>query len=129
MSCQKPKNSDYRCPVEANFCNCQEGYEFGGAGWTCPYLKQGITLKLTVKKKWFDKIRSGEKPFEYREYKSYWIKRLVDRDYDFIEFRNGYKKDSPKIITIYKGYKIIEGIKTPLGSMKQFGIRIGELVK
>lgn len=34
------------------------------------------TLKLTIKKKWFDKIKSGEKKEEYREIKSYWIKRL-----------------------------------------------------
>ena len=33
-------------------------------------------LTLNLKKKWFDKIKSGEKTHEYREYKPYWIKRL-----------------------------------------------------
>jgi len=29
-------------------------------------------LHLTVKKKWFDLIASGDKKIEYREFKSYW---------------------------------------------------------
>jgi len=36
------------------------------------------TLHLTLKKKWFDMIKSGGKPEEYREIKPYWITRLVD---------------------------------------------------
>lgn len=35
-------------------------------------------LHLTLKKKWFDMILSGEKKEEYREFKAYWIKRLVE---------------------------------------------------
>lgn len=35
------------------------------------------TLHLTLKKKWFDMILSGEKKEEYREIKYYWIKRLL----------------------------------------------------
>lgn len=34
-------------------------------------------LHLTLKKKWFDMIRSGEKPEEYREIKRYWATRLL----------------------------------------------------
>ena len=34
------------------------------------------TLYLTLKKKWFDKIKSGEKLEEYRECSLYWIKRF-----------------------------------------------------
>lgn len=34
-------------------------------------------LHLTVKKKWFDMIASGEKTEEYREIKSYWVNRLI----------------------------------------------------
>ncbi len=36
------------------------------------------TLHLTLKKKWFDMIASGEKTEEYREIKSYWIQRLLE---------------------------------------------------
>lgn len=34
-------------------------------------------LHLTLKKKWFDMIASGEKKEEYREIKPYWFRRLV----------------------------------------------------
>jgi hypothetical protein len=57
-------------------------------------------LHLTLKKKWFDLIASGEKTVEYREAKEYWRKRLIDKDgktirFDEIHFRNGYSKNSP----------------------------------
>ena len=51
-------------------------------------------LHLTIKKPWFDLIASGEKREEYRELKPYWHKRL-DKDYDVVQFRNGYTKSSP----------------------------------
>lgn len=35
-------------------------------------------LKLTIKKKWFDMILSGEKKTEYRELKPYWVQRLFE---------------------------------------------------
>ena len=35
-------------------------------------------LHLTLKKKWFDMIASGEKKEEYREIKPYWVSRLVE---------------------------------------------------
>lgn len=34
-------------------------------------------LHLTLKKKWFDMILSGEKKAEYREIKDHWARRLV----------------------------------------------------
>jgi hypothetical protein len=35
------------------------------------------TLNLTLKKKWFDMILSGEKSEEYRDIKDYWAQRLL----------------------------------------------------
>lgn len=35
------------------------------------------TLHLTIKKKWFDMISSGEKKEEYREIKMFWAARLL----------------------------------------------------
>ncbi len=63
-------------------------------------------LHLTLKKKWFDMILSGEKKEEYRDYSDYWLKRLsnfFDEDvliakfkhFDIIRFRNGYAADAP----------------------------------
>jgi len=59
-------------------------------------------LHLTLKKKWFDMIASGEKKEEYREIKPYWIKRMHfdiwnTKPFDYIEFKNGYGKNAPKI--------------------------------
>lgn len=36
------------------------------------------TLHLTLKKKWFDMIRNGDKTEEYRAIKPYWFGRLID---------------------------------------------------
>ncbi len=62
----------------------------------------GKILHLTLKKKWFDMIRSGIKIEEYREIKPYWNKRL-NKKYDTICFRNGYSKDSPRVFVELKG--------------------------
>ncbi len=35
-----------------------------------------MDIKLTISRKWFDMILSGEKPEEYREVKKYWDERL-----------------------------------------------------
>lgn len=75
-------------------------------------------LHLTLKKKWFDMISSGEKKEEYREIKPYWIKRLKDhgltnpkafREYDIVCFRNGYNKDAPIVYCVFEGIKIGKG--------------------
>ena len=42
-----------------------------------PSADGGKTLHLTLKKKWYDMIASGEKKEEYREVKKYWIRRLI----------------------------------------------------
>lgn len=52
-------------------------------------------LRLTLKKKWFKLIASGQKTVEYREHKPYWIKRLVGKCFTEVHFRNGYSKDAP----------------------------------
>jgi hypothetical protein len=79
------------------------------------------TLHLTLKRKWFDMIASGEKTEEYRELKYYWAARLVDqielnpredesweldgikygmetaKHFDQVTFKNGYSKNAPTI--------------------------------
>ena len=70
-------------------------------------------LTLTIKKKWFDMILSGEKEEEYREITRYYRTRFMNAPRDsaygstFICFRNGYSKNSPMFIArvfIYEGY-------------------------
>ena len=43
-------------------------------------------LHLTLNKKWFDMFLSGDKKEEYREIKSYWIKRLCYFNNDIESF-------------------------------------------
>ena len=38
------------------------------------------TLKLTLKKEWFDLIKAGKKTEEYREIKNYWTVRFLDKE-------------------------------------------------
>lgn len=83
-------------------------------------------LTLPIKKKWFDKIKSGEKNEEYREIKPYWTTRFYNNLDDLIIVRdsfsrisyiknargivilkNGYQKNAPKMkcfIELSKGY-------------------------
>ena len=88
------------------------------------------TLHLTLKKKWFDMILSGEKQEEYREIKKYWAKRLVShieqynsancrlgigyqtifKDFDKIIFKNGYSKDCPVMEIECRGTEIGYGL-------------------
>lgn len=64
-----------------------------------------MILHLTLKKKWFDMISSGEKKQEYREIKPYWMSRLFAtkngfdgcRQFSAVEFKNGYATNSPII--------------------------------
>ena len=70
-------------------------------------------IHLNLKKEWYDKIKSGEKTIEYREYKSYWIKRLLN-PFDEIHFKNGYKKNAEIIKAIPISIKTIWGSSTDL---------------
>jgi hypothetical protein len=93
-------------------------------------------LHLTLKKKWFDMIASGEKKEEYREIKSYWISRLCcgfpsmysEKTFDVVLFRNGYSKDSPKLAMKWIGMQFGDG-KPEWGAepgKKYFVIKLGE---
>jgi len=60
-------------------------------------------LHLTLKLKWFLEIAVGYKTIEYREIKPYWNSRLINREYDEVHFRNGYRADSPFMRVTYLG--------------------------
>ena len=57
-------------------------------------------LHLNLKKKWFDKVKSGEKTVELRIANDYWRKRLIGRYYDEIHLKCGYPKktDTERIL-------------------------------
>ena len=97
------------------------------------------TLKLTLKKQWFDLIKEGVKTEEYREIKDYWTKRFkemsltkheVFRHFDYVEFTNGYSKTSPKITMECMGIIVGKG-KVEWGAVadnQYFVIKLGSEV-
>jgi len=83
------------------------------------------TITLTLHKKWFDLILSGEKLEEYREIKPYWVRRLVGNWHQYneqsvfyrgdyimpfgvtaITFKNGYSKDARRFTIEWKGLEV-----------------------
>lgn len=72
-------------------------------------------LHLTLKKKWFDMILSGEKKEEYRDIKPYWSLRLVEnsndlKQFDIIRFQHGYAANCPTMDVECKGIDVNVGV-------------------
>lgn len=87
-------------------------------------------LLLQLKKKWFDKINSGEKTHEYREFKDHWIKRIKNKDIDRVKFTLGYGEKVPSMEFFIKKISIINGKETDLKIDKPvYDIEIGERLK
>ena len=94
-------------------------------------------LRLTLKKKWFDMIISGEKTEEYREIKDYWKTRLYKHTeqgpipkfaWDMVTFRNGYHKAAREATFTFEGLVVREG-KPEWGAEKgveYYVIKLGE---
>lgn len=61
-------------------------------------------LRLTLKRRWFEMIASGEKTEEYREPKEWILSRLRGKSYDAVEFSNGYGAHVPKVTVQYLGW-------------------------
>ena len=113
------------------------------------------TLKLTIKKKWFDMIIQGEKKEEYREIKPYWMKRIMlcyklgfspckylicakndamcnnlFTNYDLVEFTNGYGKDKPTATFECEGITIGQGnVKWGAPAEDVFIIQLGKEIR
>jgi hypothetical protein len=91
-------------------------------------------LFLTLKKEFYDQIKSGEKTSEFREYKKHWIQKLMNDDgsfktYDLILFQNGYQSNAPQLLVEFKGIKIIKERINWFKSEKYFEIELGEIIK
>lgn len=77
------------------------------------------TLKLVLKKKWYDMIASGEKTEEYRDVTDYWIKRISGKGYKLVTFYLGYAKNRPSMTFEMRTPIISTGIQ-------QWGAEIGK---
>lgn len=79
------------------------------------------TLHLTLRKKWFDLIASGEKTEEYREIKPYWVSRFVDWSNYPKESPNDHKYITQNIVfDIEQGHKWEDVIQSYFSKLKKF---------
>jgi|TARA_R110000823_G_scaffold267178_1_gene387190 ASC-1-like (ASCH) protein len=84
-------------------------------------------LHLNLYRKYFDAIANGTKTIEYRKKTDYWKRRIEDREYDYIQFRNGYAKVAPTMLVEHKGYK--EVIRTGYGNGVEYEIKLGKIIE
>ena len=79
------------------------------------------TLHLNLLRKYFDQIAEGNKTIEYRDKTDYWKRRLENKEYDVIKFRNGYAKDAPTMLVEYVGLNV--------GNPFAYEIQIGKVLE
>jgi len=65
-------------------------------------------LYITLHRKWFDLVASGEKTVEFRQATPYWRARLLDergnvKRFDEIHARNGYRSTDPLVVVQHLG--------------------------
>ena len=77
-------------------------------------------LIFTLKKEWYEKIKSGEKTVEYREAKDYWATRLYSTIYFLKQgkerhcfFQLGYNPKT-RISAVISKIEIVDGKQTDL---------------
>lgn len=81
-------------------------------------------LHLTLHRHWFAAIASGDKTVEYRERKPYWEKRLVEKSFDKIHFRNGFSRNAP-----FMRVECLEITDTVWDDSPAFGIQLGRILE
>jgi hypothetical protein len=67
------------------------------------------TLTLALKGEYFDAIKAGTKPTEFRLANAYWTKRLVGRTYCKVVLTRGYPKandSSRRLARAWRGFTI-----------------------
>ena len=84
-----------------------------------------MNLHLTIKLKWFKEIASGIKPYEFREVKPYWTKRLFNKnktvkEFDEIHIRNGYTLDRPFMRLKWHGFTF---------RLNDYAIRVHDIIE
>jgi hypothetical protein len=81
-------------------------------------------LHLNLHREFFVAIAAKTKRVEYRSRTPYWKQRLENRDYKFIQFRNGYATLAPEMLVEFRGIKIIRKWGKP-----HYAIALGRIMK
>lgn len=71
-------------------------------------------LRLSLNKTPFEVMVTGEKREEFRKVCRWIESRLFNKDgskreYDYIEYVNGYGSDRPRFVTDFKGFELVDG--------------------
>lgn len=85
------------------FCSCENKLPNPFFGTFCENCGNPMerVLHLTIKKEYFDMIKSGIKLSEYREIKIYWIRRLLDKElFESVDNFMAWFKNPPEHITL-----------------------------
>ena len=64
-----------------------------------------VLLHLNLHRRYFCEILEGTKKIEYRSRTDYWNKRLRNKTYTHIRFRNGYHPVAPEMLVELKRIK------------------------
>jgi hypothetical protein len=110
-------------PSMHGYCNC--GYIITESDWG-PSKKAIFTLN--IKRQWFDMIKSGEKPWEYREIKPAYDRRIIvsrclpedtgmfkvdgracSPENVIIQYINGMQPDAPRWFVHCSGLRVGDG--------------------
>lgn len=67
-------------------------------------MEEPKVLKLTLKRKPFAVMLTGEKDFEVRKPSKWILSRLKNKKYDNVQFVNGYGNSRPMFFCEYKGW-------------------------
>ena len=81
-------------------------------------------LHLNLHREFFAAIANKQKRVEYRRQSHYWRKRLEERKYDAILFRNGYAKDAPEMLVEFRGLR-----RYGKGRTANYAFRLGRILK
>lgn len=81
-------------------------------------------LHLNLHREFFAAIAAKKKRVEYRNRTRYWKQRLENRNYKFIQFRNGYATLAPEMLVEFRGVNKIRKWGEPY-----YAINLGRIVK
>lgn len=81
-------------------------------------------LHLNLHREFFVQIATRTKRIEYRSQTPYWKKRLENRKYDVIKFRNGYATKAPETLVEFRGVR-----RYGKGKNAYYAIRLGRILK
>ena len=80
-------------------------------------------LHLNLHRAFFAQIAAKTKRIEYRDQTPYWRKRLEGREYDAIQFRNGYATNAPEMLVQFRGLR-----RHGKGSKAYYAIQLGRIL-